>query len=172
MATGRRNAKPSCAQPLEDLFAEAAFLASLAPVKNGGDPLAEDWSWVRGHMETLLRLAQEFAEKFAARKARRRRSGFSRPRTIRVETALGFYRGQTDRRRRKLARKTAVRFRGRISGHQCRAGQNHRRAFARRCGREPFSRRRREAEHLPVPPGRSENFPRLRAKPGAAKTAK
>ncbi len=55
-------------QPLEDLFAEAAFLASLAPVKNGGDPLAEDWSWVRGHMETLLRLAQEFAEKFARHK--------------------------------------------------------------------------------------------------------
>jgi ATP-dependent helicase/nuclease subunit A len=55
-------------QPLEDLFDEAAFLAALAPVKNGGDPLAEDWAWVRGQMETLLRLAQEFAGKFSERK--------------------------------------------------------------------------------------------------------
>ena len=55
-------------QPLADLFDEAAFLADLAPVENGADPLAEDWSWVRGHMETLLRLAQEFAQEFARRK--------------------------------------------------------------------------------------------------------
>jgi ATP-dependent helicase/nuclease subunit A len=55
-------------KPLEDLFDEAAFLAALAPVKIGNDPLAEDWSWVRGHMETLLRLAQEFAQQFATRK--------------------------------------------------------------------------------------------------------
>ena len=55
-------------KPLEDLFDEATFLAALAPVKNGGDPLVEDWNWVRGHMETLLRLAQEFAENFAERK--------------------------------------------------------------------------------------------------------
>jgi ATP-dependent helicase/nuclease subunit A len=55
-------------QPLEDLFDEAEFLAALAPIKNGNDPLAEDWSWVRGHMETLLRLAQEFAGHFSERK--------------------------------------------------------------------------------------------------------
>ena len=55
-------------QPLADWFAEAAFLAALAPVKNGRDPLAEDWAWVRGHMATLLRLAQEFAAKFAEQK--------------------------------------------------------------------------------------------------------
>jgi len=55
-------------QPLENLFDEAAFLAALAPVKNGNDPLAEDWGWIRGHMETLLRLAQEFAGQFAERK--------------------------------------------------------------------------------------------------------
>ena len=52
-------------KPLENLFDEAEFLAALAPVKNGSDPLAEDWNWVRGHMETLLRLAQEFAGKFS-----------------------------------------------------------------------------------------------------------
>jgi ATP-dependent helicase/nuclease subunit A len=55
-------------EPLEDLFNEAAFLADLAPIKNGKDPLAEDWSWVRGHMETLLQLAREFAREFAKRK--------------------------------------------------------------------------------------------------------
>jgi ATP-dependent helicase/nuclease subunit A len=60
--------KTSLRQPLADLFAEAAFLAALAPVKNGRDPLAEDWDWVHGQMETLLRLAQEFAGIFAERK--------------------------------------------------------------------------------------------------------
>ena len=55
-------------KPLEKYFDEAAFLLSLATVKNGADPLAEDWSWVRGQMETLLRLAEEFAGTFAAAK--------------------------------------------------------------------------------------------------------
>jgi ATP-dependent helicase/nuclease subunit A len=53
---------------LGDIFEEAKFLAALAPVKNGNDPLAEDWSWVSGQMETLLRLAQDFAGKFSERK--------------------------------------------------------------------------------------------------------
>jgi ATP-dependent helicase/nuclease subunit A len=55
-------------KPLEKFFDAAAFLHSLAPVKDGGDPLAEDWDWVRGHMGALLRLAQNFAARFAARK--------------------------------------------------------------------------------------------------------
>jgi ATP-dependent helicase/nuclease subunit A len=55
-------------KPLENFFGEAMFLADIAPVKNGNDPLADDWNWVRGHMETLLRLAEEFANKFANRK--------------------------------------------------------------------------------------------------------
>jgi ATP-dependent helicase/nuclease subunit A len=55
-------------KPLEDLFDEAEFLRSLAAVKDGNDPLAEDWSWVREHMTALLRLAQYFAARFAARK--------------------------------------------------------------------------------------------------------
>jgi ATP-dependent helicase/nuclease subunit A len=54
--------------PLEDLFDEAVFLAALAPIKNGNDPFLEDWNWMRGHMETLLRLAREFAGKFATHK--------------------------------------------------------------------------------------------------------
>ena len=57
-------------QPLGDIFDEAAFLLSLATVKNGTDPLAEDWTWVRGHMATLLSLAQEFAAAFAENKRR------------------------------------------------------------------------------------------------------
>ena len=53
---------------LGDIFEEAKFFASLATAKDGSDPLAEDWVWVRVHMETLLRLAQEFAKKFSERK--------------------------------------------------------------------------------------------------------
>jgi ATP-dependent helicase/nuclease subunit A len=55
-------------KPLGDLFDEAEFLLSLAAVKNGADPLAEDWSWVRRQMETLLCLAEEFAQQLAERK--------------------------------------------------------------------------------------------------------
>ncbi len=53
---------------LGDIFEEAKFLAALAPVTDGKDPLAEDWDWVRDHMKTLLRLAQEFAREFTVRK--------------------------------------------------------------------------------------------------------
>ena len=60
--------KTALRKPLEKFFADAAFLHSLAPVKDGGDPLAEDWDWVRGHMSALLRLTQNFAARFAARK--------------------------------------------------------------------------------------------------------
>jgi ATP-dependent helicase/nuclease subunit A len=55
-------------KPLEDLFDDAKFLASLATVKNGNDPLAEDWDWVRGPMSALVRLTQNFSARFAARK--------------------------------------------------------------------------------------------------------
>ena len=55
-------------EPLEDLFDDAKFLVSLAAVKNGNDPLAEDWDWVRGHMDALLRLTQNFSARYAARK--------------------------------------------------------------------------------------------------------
>jgi ATP-dependent helicase/nuclease subunit A len=60
--------KTALRKPLEKFFADAAFLHSLAPVKDGRDPLAEDWDWVRGHMGALLRLTQNFAVRFAARK--------------------------------------------------------------------------------------------------------
>jgi ATP-dependent helicase/nuclease subunit A len=53
---------------LRTFFTDATFLLSVAVVADGKDPLVEDWSWVHGHMETLLRLAQEFAGKFSERK--------------------------------------------------------------------------------------------------------
>ncbi len=55
-------------KPLEKFFGDAIFLNSLATIKDDRDPLAEDWGWVRQHMATLLRLAQEFAERFSERK--------------------------------------------------------------------------------------------------------
>ena len=60
--------KTALRKPLEDFFTDASFLHSLAVIENGRDPLAEDWDWIRGHMTTLLQLAQEFEEKFAERK--------------------------------------------------------------------------------------------------------
>jgi ATP-dependent helicase/nuclease subunit A len=60
--------KTALRKPLEKFFDAAAFLHSLAPVTDGRDPLAEDWGWVRGHMSALLRLTQNFAVRFAARK--------------------------------------------------------------------------------------------------------
>ena len=60
--------KTALRKPLENMFKEAQFLHSLAAVKDMADPLLEDWSWVRGQMETLLRLAEEFAAKLAERK--------------------------------------------------------------------------------------------------------
>jgi ATP-dependent helicase/nuclease subunit A len=53
---------------LEKIFEDAKFLHSYARIENGVDPLAQDWDWIRGHMKTLLQLAQEFAENFSARK--------------------------------------------------------------------------------------------------------
>jgi ATP-dependent helicase/nuclease subunit A len=55
-------------EPLKDFFADSKFLVSLAAVKNGNDPLAEDWNWARGHMASLLQLAHNFSARFAARK--------------------------------------------------------------------------------------------------------
>ena len=54
--------------PLKNFFAEAAFLESLIKKSDKVDPLAEDWSWVRGHMTALLKLAREFSESFSEAK--------------------------------------------------------------------------------------------------------
>jgi ATP-dependent helicase/nuclease subunit A len=55
-------------KPLKPLFTDGAFLGSLARMKDGVDPLAEDWDWTRGHMTTLLQLAQNFSQQFTERK--------------------------------------------------------------------------------------------------------
>ena len=60
--------KTLLSKPLESLFPDAEFLLSLAVIKDGVDPLVEDWSWVRAQLETLLRLAEEFAGLLDARK--------------------------------------------------------------------------------------------------------
>ena len=163
-------------KPLEDLFGEAAFLAALAPVKNGVDPLVEDWTWVRGHMETLLRLAQEFAGKFSERKRADGVLDFHDLEQFALKTLLDF--GAAEHWRKKL------RFVFVDEYQDINAAQDKiisalssgtgvppvsSKIFVTRAGcpchyRQPFSRRRREAEHLPFPPRRPENFPRLRKK--------
>ncbi len=60
--------KTALRKPLENFFADAAFLQSLMPAEGRREPLAEDWDWIRGHMTALLLLAQEFGQKFAGRK--------------------------------------------------------------------------------------------------------
>ncbi|MFO1487059.1 MAG: UvrD-helicase domain-containing protein [Verrucomicrobiota bacterium] len=54
--------------PMEQVFDEAKFLSSLLPGGAGQDPLTEDWDWSRPHLLALLRLAREFAGKFAESK--------------------------------------------------------------------------------------------------------
>lgn len=54
--------------PIEGFYDDAAFLHSVTVGAGEYDPLAEDWQWTRGHMETLLELAREFAAAFAAAK--------------------------------------------------------------------------------------------------------
>ncbi|HTI99045.1 MAG TPA: UvrD-helicase domain-containing protein [Dongiaceae bacterium] len=58
--------KTKIRKPLEGFFVGAEFLGELA-AKNGA-ALADDWSWVRESMLTLLQLAQEFSREFARAK--------------------------------------------------------------------------------------------------------
>ncbi len=60
--------KAAWRKPLEEFLEEARFLESVAEVKDGKDPLAEDWEWVRGQMTALLNLAREFTAKFGEAK--------------------------------------------------------------------------------------------------------
>ncbi len=63
-----RGTKGKFRGPIENFYDEAAFLHSLTTVNDGHDPLAEDWDWTRGHIETLLTLTREFTTVFAAAK--------------------------------------------------------------------------------------------------------
>lgn len=55
-----RSLKAKFREP-EAFFEEASFLRSVTVPRDGVDPLAQDWEWSRGGMETLLQLAQQFA---------------------------------------------------------------------------------------------------------------
>jgi ATP-dependent helicase/nuclease subunit A len=63
-----RGTKTKFRKPLEDLFADARFLADLAAPAGGADPLTEDWDWVRPHLAVLLDLAAGFGAAFAVAK--------------------------------------------------------------------------------------------------------
>lgn len=63
-----RGTKTRWRKPLEDLFADARFLADLATPAGDTDPLTEDWNWVRPHLAVLLDLAAGFGAAFAAAK--------------------------------------------------------------------------------------------------------
>ena len=60
--------KTEWVKPLEDFEKEAEFLSSLAARNEKGDPLIEDWNWVRTQMLTLLNLAQQFGKQFRVSK--------------------------------------------------------------------------------------------------------
>ena len=62
-----RSLKPKFREP-EAFFGETSFLRSLTVPRDGVDPLAQDWEWSRGGMETLLQLAQQFAVALADNK--------------------------------------------------------------------------------------------------------
>ena len=62
-----RSLKSKFREP-EAFFEETSFLRSVTVRHDGIDPLAQDWAWSRGGMETLLRLAQQFATALAEAK--------------------------------------------------------------------------------------------------------
>ncbi|MBU6402981.1 MAG: UvrD-helicase domain-containing protein, partial [Verrucomicrobia bacterium] len=63
-----RGHKQSRRPPLARWLEEAAFWHSLAPRSDGGDPLAEDWAWMRPHVGALLELTREFGSSYAQAK--------------------------------------------------------------------------------------------------------
>jgi ATP-dependent helicase/nuclease subunit A len=58
-------------KPFEKLFEEAAFLATL-----DSPALQQDWDWSRPGLELILRVSEQFAEKFAEAKRERSRVDF------------------------------------------------------------------------------------------------
>jgi hypothetical protein len=95
-ATGRPNARPLFANRWRNFLTTRRFCIRSAPVKDGRDPLAEDWDWVRGHMTALAAADPKFCRAVRRAQTRRRRSGFSRSGAVRVEAALGFCREPAD----------------------------------------------------------------------------
>jgi ATP-dependent helicase/nuclease subunit A len=66
--------RKSSGKPIERFQAEVEFLASVCPRPPGNEecgrsePLAEDWTWVRSQMQTLLQLTAEFTAAFSEAK--------------------------------------------------------------------------------------------------------
>ena len=54
--------------PLEKFLEDVDFLLSITSFENDKDPLAQDWGWVRLHMQTLMELAKEFSQEYARAK--------------------------------------------------------------------------------------------------------
>jgi len=64
-----RGKRKDCYEPLEAFHEEALFLASVASAPAGEvDPLAQDWSWMRPQMTTLLEIVREFTQEFTEAK--------------------------------------------------------------------------------------------------------
>ncbi len=59
--------KASEKEALKEIFADAAFLASLCATGKG-DPVQQDWDWARGPMLALLDLTEAFGRAYAAAK--------------------------------------------------------------------------------------------------------
>ncbi|MEO7675591.1 MAG: UvrD-helicase domain-containing protein, partial [Verrucomicrobiota bacterium] len=55
-------------EPIKKLFDEAEFLISLCTNRDGVDPLAQDWEWVKPQIQALLQLAQQFSGRFGKAK--------------------------------------------------------------------------------------------------------
>ena len=153
--------KTALRAPLENLFDEAKFLVSVAAVKNGRDPLAEDWNWLRGHMETLLRLAQEFAGNFSERKLADGVLDFHDLEQFALKLLWNFAADKPTPAAERWREKLRFVFVDEYQDINAAQDKIISGIEPRRRGSESFSRRRREAEHLPFPAGRSGNFPRL-----------
>jgi ATP-dependent helicase/nuclease subunit A len=182
-------------KPLEDLFDEAKFLASLATVKNGVDPLAEDWLWVREQMETLLRLAEEFTEQFLARKRADGVLDFNDLEQFALKLLWDFSTGEPtavaenwrvklkfvfvdeyqdiNAAQDKIIQGLSSGGGGGAGGGACEFAFSRRNTQARCLCHygQSFSCRRREAEHLSLSSRGSENFPRLRTRLARRKRA-
>jgi len=52
-------------KPLEEFYTQKEFLATFCPEPGGAEPLAQDWSWVREPLATLVELAEAFGRDYA-----------------------------------------------------------------------------------------------------------
>ena len=127
-----RGKKGAWLDPLEDFVAETDFLKSLLPEKT--EPLAEDWNWVRGSMQALLQLAQEFGGRYADSKKELGLADFHDLEQLALQ--LLWNRETNEPTACVLAWREKLKFVfvDEYPGHQRRPGQNHRGAEPEQCG--------------------------------------